>query len=101
MRQGCPLAPLLFSLTMQPLVLMLKEHAQEGRLRGIQIGKCGQEQLLCQMFADNTRVFLESTKRNFLEAMDVIACYERRGVKLSLGKSIIIQLDDQLEPTWV
>lgn len=56
-RHGCPLAPLLFSLTMQPLILMLKQSVAEGRLQGFPIGDCGFQQLLCQLFADDTGLF--------------------------------------------
>lgn len=52
----CPLAPLLFALASQPLISLLKREAEEGFLQGIPIGEHG-EQLLYQVFADDTNFF--------------------------------------------
>lgn len=42
-RQGCPLAPLLFALSTQPLMEILKLGQVEGNIRGILINEKGDE----------------------------------------------------------
>lgn len=101
-RQGCPMSSLLFALSSQPLIALLKKKAVEGMLRGIQLDAVGQSQLLCQLFVDDTSLYLEMSKDNFKAAMEVIATYERiSGAKLNLEKSMIVQLDDSPEPAWL
>lgn len=59
-------------------------------------------QLLYQLFADNTRLFLEMTKDNFKAAMEVVSTYTRiLGACLNLENLTIVQLDDSPEPTWL
>lgn len=94
-----PLALLFFALAMQPLMSLLKLE-EEGMLQGIPIRESG-EQLLFQLFVDNTSLFLESTEDNFKVALDVIMVYERIfGAHLNLEKSTIMQLDEELELYW-
>lgn len=94
-RQGCPVASLLFVLSSQPLISLLKHKATTGEVKGILMGGEGSEQLLCQLFTDDTNLFLEMTEDNFAAAMEVIATYKRiSGAKLNLEKSTIIQLDE-------
>lgn len=45
-RRGCPLAPLLFALSTQPLMSLLKLFANEGKLKGIPLGDQGEDPLL-------------------------------------------------------
>lgn len=54
---GCPLAPQLFALASQPLMSLLNCEEVEGQLQGIPIGEL-EEQLLYQLFADYTSLFL-------------------------------------------
>lgn len=53
--QGCPLAPLLFALSSQPLMLFLKDHATQGNISGIPIML--DQSLLHQLFADTPTSF--------------------------------------------
>jgi hypothetical protein len=56
-RQGCPLAPLLFAISTQPLMLLLQEKLQTG----LDIG--APQRLLYQLFADDTGLFLKLERR--------------------------------------
>jgi hypothetical protein len=99
-RQGCPLAPLLFSLTTQSLMDILNKHHAEGKLQGIDLD--GNHRLLCQLFVHDTVIFFTGTERNFLAVMDCLQVYERlSGMKVNLEKSKLIQLDNHPPPTWM
>jgi hypothetical protein len=90
-KPGCPLAPLLFALSTQPLMLILKEHLQEGKVYGIQIGDS--EQILFQVFANDTELFFQATEENFRSVMECLAIFERiSGQRVNLDKSTIVQL---------
>jgi hypothetical protein len=54
-KQGCPLAPLLFALSTQPVMLILKDHLQAGTVKGIKINDA--ERMLFQLFAEDTGLF--------------------------------------------
>jgi hypothetical protein len=63
--QGCPLSPLLFALTTQPMIRLMKFKEAAGYIQGIQITE--EHSLLQQLFADDMGIFLTTTKRNFQE----------------------------------
>lgn len=73
-RQGFPLAPLLFAISTQPLMTLLVQYTQQGRLSGIPI--LGASQLLHQLFANNTCLFLKATQGNSNATAHVIHIYE-------------------------
>lgn len=71
----------------------------QGNIKGINIG--GHHQLLHQLFANDTGIFLHIDEANFHKIMDVIAEYKRvLGVLLNLEKSTFLQLDDSSSPSW-
>lgn len=47
---------------------ILKLRASEGRLKGIPLDDTGDKQLLFQLFADDTDMFLDMNEENFHEA---------------------------------
>jgi hypothetical protein len=57
-RQGCPLALLLFALVSQPLMVILKGQLTAGEIQGITTGE--QSQLLYQLFANDTGILFEA-----------------------------------------
>ncbi|KAL3676393.1 hypothetical protein R1sor_026341 [Riccia sorocarpa] len=61
-KQGCPIAPLLFAITTQPLMTILRHRQAEGKLRGLKL--CGQTTMLHNLFADDTGVMYKQTLRN-------------------------------------
>ncbi|KAL3696464.1 hypothetical protein R1sor_010540 [Riccia sorocarpa] len=60
-RQGCPLAPLLFAMTTQPFMRALREEEKDGNIRGLNIGE--DNALLHQLFADDTRICITVEER--------------------------------------
>jgi hypothetical protein len=99
-RQGCPLAPLLYSLSTQPLMILFQEKLKAGTITGIHIGEG--KQLLHQLFADDTGVFIDATEESFEAMMDCLHAYERiSGQKLNLEKSTLVQLDQGPRPLWL
>jgi hypothetical protein len=88
-RQGCPLAPLLYSLITQPLMLLLKEKTRIGCIQGLDIR--AEQQLICQLFADDTSIFFEATEESFRHVMKKIRVFEQiSGAKVNLEKSKLI-----------
>lgn len=92
-RQGCPLAPLLFALSTQPFMAILDDLADQGKIKGFKIGT--RHEVLHQLFADDTGILMHSDEASFSNVKEALNVYERiSGAKVNLGKSVLIQLDN-------
>ncbi|KAL3683679.1 hypothetical protein R1sor_001701 [Riccia sorocarpa] len=90
-RQGCPLAHLLFAMTTQPLMRALQEEECRGGIQGLNIG--GGRRLLHQLFADDTGICITADERQFNRLKEMIRDFEvASGASLNLQKSIVMQL---------
>ncbi|KAL3678154.1 hypothetical protein R1sor_021110 [Riccia sorocarpa] len=99
-RQGCPLAPFLFSLSIEPLMILLQQAADEGKLTGIKLSE--DSQLLHSLFADDTGLCLKATRANFEEAKNLVEKFERiSGARLNVAKSLIIPIGLDTIPRWL
>ncbi|KAL3690427.1 hypothetical protein R1sor_016736 [Riccia sorocarpa] len=99
-RQGCPLAPLLFAMTTQPLMKALREEERKGNIQGLNIGR-GQS-LLHQLFADDTGICITAEERQFDNLKEAIREFEvASGACLNLQKSIVMQLTPGPPPAWL
>lgn len=99
MRQGDSLSPILFSLYSQPLMNLFKDLRVKGELTSLKI--LGQQNLLCQLFADNVGVFLQSLQVEFDMAREIIQVFENiLGAFLNVAKSIIIPLTNPTNQEW-
>ncbi|KAL3701989.1 hypothetical protein R1sor_020011 [Riccia sorocarpa] len=99
-RQGCPLAPLLFALTTQPLMRLLRVEEVEGRLAGINIGEG--KNILHHLYADDTGINITLEERYFRNLQQTISRFEEvSGAKLNLAKSLIMPLAPGRMPAWV
>lgn len=88
-RQGCPLAPYLFLLTVDVLGQML-QHPNCG-VQGLRLPD--KTSITNQMFADDTLLLLDGTKENMDRALTVIQRFgAASGAKLNLHKSVGIWL---------
>ena len=84
-RQGCPVAPYLFLLTVDVLGQMLQHHANQ--VKGLKLPD--NTTITNQMFADDTLLFLDGTRDNMDRALTVINRFgAASGAKLNLHKSI-------------
>ena len=84
-RQGCPLAPYLFLLTVDVLGQMLQHQA--CGVKGLRLPD--NSTITNQMFADDTMLFLDGTRENLDRALNVITRFgAASGAKLNLHKSI-------------
>ena len=95
-RQGCPLAPYLFLLTVDVLGQML-QHPEYG-VKGLRLPD--KTNITNQMFADDTMLFLDGTLENMDRALSVIHRFSAAsGAKLNLNKSVGLWLAHS-ERTW-
>ena len=71
-KQGCPLAPLLFAIFSHRLALALENKAAKGNIIGLVIQD---DQVLLKMFADDSLLFLKAKDRVVRNALDVIQIF--------------------------
>ncbi|KAL3699367.1 hypothetical protein R1sor_017389 [Riccia sorocarpa] len=99
-RQGCPISPLLFALSTQPLMLMIREEERRGNLTGLRIPNG--RPLLHRLFADDSGITLKATERNFSNLRSTIARFERiSGASLNVNKSVILPMAMSRLPRWL
>ena len=95
-RQGCPLAPYLFLLTVDVLGQMLQHP--DYRVQGLRLPD--NSSITNQMFVDDTMLFLDGTRDNMDRALSVIHRFgAASGAKLNLHKSVGLWLA-HTERTW-
>ena len=94
-RQGCPLAPYLFLLTVDVLGQMLQHP--DNHVRGLQLPY--NTFITNQMFADDTLLFLDGKIDNMDRALTVISTFGvASGTKLNLHKSLGLWLAQTARP---
>ncbi|KAL2644588.1 hypothetical protein R1flu_012175 [Riccia fluitans] len=99
-KQGCPLAPLLFSLSTEPLMALMKKQERDGNLEGLHL--TGSKTALYNLFVDDSGVFLKASQTNFRNLQQTISMYERiSGTKLNLEKSTVIPVGMSSTPQWL
>ncbi|KAL3686353.1 hypothetical protein R1sor_008927 [Riccia sorocarpa] len=74
-RQGCPISPLLFALSTQPLMALLQDEEKKGNLKGLEIP--GGRPLLHRLFADDSGITLQASEQNFSNLRVAVARFER------------------------
>ncbi|KAL3694669.1 hypothetical protein R1sor_008320 [Riccia sorocarpa] len=72
-RQGCPLAPLLFAIVSQPFMCLIKQAAEEEKIGGLKIEPG--HSLVHQLFAHDTGVCIGTQESCFQEFMRVLDKY--------------------------
>ncbi|KAL3692018.1 hypothetical protein R1sor_005669 [Riccia sorocarpa] len=99
-RQGCPLPPFLFSLSTEPLMVMLKQAAANGQVERIKLS--GDRTLLHSLFADDTGLCLKASEQNFYAARRLVERFELiSGTSLNVAKSLIVPLGMNSIPGWL
>lgn len=98
-RQGDPLAPLLFVLTTEPLMRLLQKKCDQGDLVGLRVTQ--QESLLFQLFADDSCLFIQNSQTEFERAREAVQIFENiSGACLNVCKSVIIPLTNPRPQLW-
>jgi hypothetical protein len=99
-RQGDPLAPLLFAVSTQPLLVRLDNALETSTNLGIQV--TNNLKICHRLFADDVGVFIPANQSAFNELQSHIQLYEKAsGAKLNLEKSIIVPIALQQIPDWL
>lgn len=75
LRQGDPLSPLLFSLSVDVLGRLLKRAANMGVIEGVSIGK-EKINLTHLQFADDTILFSNGDESKFLNFLKIVKIFE-------------------------
>lgn len=99
-RQGCPISPLLFVISTQPLMDFMESELKANRLSGLQVSHtfC----ILHRLFADDLGVFIPASETAFEAIKNVLHCYEKAsGARLNLLKSVIIPFNLDYIPPWL
>ncbi|KAL3682038.1 hypothetical protein R1sor_000060 [Riccia sorocarpa] len=99
-KQGCPLAPLMFALSTQPLMCLLKEQQEQGNLGGLKLSD--DRTALYNLYADDSGVLIRASPENLRVLQETVGKYERiSGARLNLDKSIIIPIAMTDDPNWL
>lgn len=70
-RQGCPLSPLLFVMTLEMLNNIIRE---DPRIKGLKVQK---EEYKVQAYADNMMIILEEPRDSLLHLIEILQLYSK------------------------
>ena len=98
-RQGCPLAPLLYAIAADGLNWLIKDKVIKGEIQGITLPDG--EQLCTQMFADDTNILINNEEDNIKSLWDCLQVYcEASGSRINHNKTGIKTLIEP-PPKWL
>ncbi|KAL3693564.1 hypothetical protein R1sor_007215 [Riccia sorocarpa] len=96
-RQGCPLAPLLFALSTIPFILAIQDKARTGDLKLITLP--GNVALDVCALGDDTAVFLKVVQPSFQVFLDLLHSFQLgSGAKINIRKSKILLIGRYTRP---
>lgn len=102
-KQGCPLAPLLFAIYSHPLMVALKDSASKGEIQGLVLPD-GHQRLVDKMFVDDSLLFLKAEQDILRKALQIVQLIVvASGSKCNIEKSNLISLaeDDSFhDDSW-
>ncbi|KAL3694931.1 hypothetical protein R1sor_008582 [Riccia sorocarpa] len=99
-RQGCPVSPLLFAISTQPLMRLFRDAERRGLLTGVTIPRG--RPLLHKLFANDSGICITATEQNFECLKLLVEKFERvSGAKLNLGKSVILPMMLERSTPWL
>jgi hypothetical protein len=97
-RQGCPLSPLIYAVSTQPLMDLFDTKIAAGRLWGLQI--LANFHICYRFFADDLGIFIPASEQAFQAIQGALQQYElATGAKLNLHKSVVVPMATQVIPT--
>jgi hypothetical protein len=80
-------------------MLLLKAKVLPAEITVVEIGD--KQQIIFQLFADDTGLFFHASEEKFWAIMDCLSVYKRISwATINLDKSTLIQLDTGAEPEW-
>lgn len=99
-RQGCPLAPLLYAVITEPFIACMVSGAAAGRIGALQIPNSNKK-LVIQMFADDSTSFCQGRKEDLEQTLQV---YEKHcaasGSLMNGKKTVALWLGNGPRPDW-
>ncbi|KAL3683195.1 hypothetical protein R1sor_001217 [Riccia sorocarpa] len=100
-RQGCPLAPLLFALASIPLVSMLQAAADRGSIKAVRLPSG--LHIVSSCYADDTAIFIQLHRQSYIELQLILDTYCRAtGSCLNLNKSEFMLIGTRTPtPSWL
>ncbi|KAL2633604.1 hypothetical protein R1flu_005083 [Riccia fluitans] len=99
-RQGCPISPLLFAISTQPLMCFLREGERKGELVGVNISRG--RTLLHRLFVDDSGMAIKANEGNFISLCRIVENFERiSGAQLNPAKSVIIPFALERSLEWL
>jgi hypothetical protein len=99
-RQGDPLAPMLFALSTQPLLAYIEAGLKSGSIPGIPISNT--LNVAHRLFADDMGIMIPATEEAFNSIRQALSEYEQAsGAKLNIQKTIIVPIALQTIPRWI
>ncbi|KAL3693528.1 hypothetical protein R1sor_007179 [Riccia sorocarpa] len=100
-RQGCPLAPLLFALATIPLISMLQKATDQQRLKAVQL-QTGVS-VVTSLYADNTVIFPQVDQDSFHQLQRILDTYcTASGGQLNLNNLEFVLLGKSSAlPDWL
>ncbi|MCO5563516.1 hypothetical protein L7F22_017160 [Adiantum nelumboides] len=99
-RQGCPLAPLLFAISVDGLNCLVKARMSEGKIKGIQLPNSKGQQCLSQ-FADDTNGLIANEEESLWEFWQCLQLFcVASGSKINHSKTGVKQGAISL-PQWL
>jgi hypothetical protein len=98
-RQGCPIAPLLFILALQALDCLLKDALARESLKGIWFEEV-EVQVSHQFYSDNTSVLIEATAANARVCQDIFDSFGKAsGLRVSWEDTAAVLISPDPRPT--
>lgn len=98
-RQGDPMSPLLFALSYEPMMCLLKDRLSKGDLVGLKIST--NKSLVYQLFANDVGLFLHNSQQEFENARATIQILKNiLGAFLNMAKSVILLLCVPMIQAW-
>ena len=98
-KQGCPLAPLLYAIASDGLTWLVQDKMDQGKIKGIKIDE--NEQVYLELFASDTNALIANEEESIKEFWECLNIFCRAsGSSINHWKTGIIYKDNA-PPQWI